>query len=73
MKNFAVIGLKRDEFRGNFQPTTLSDEVEALNKQEAGQKFEKANPEYKAQDIQELPPKREKKTKEPIQAENEKE
>ena len=63
MKNFNVIGLKRNEYRGNHQPMTLSDEVEAENKQDAGRKFEKANPEYKAQDINEIAPVREKKTR----------
>ena len=65
MKHFAVVGIKKREFRGNFQPITVADQVEAKDKQEAGELFEKANPEYKAMDIEEtLPPsKAEKKTK----------
>jgi hypothetical protein len=63
MKLFAVVGIKKREFRGNFQPITIADEVEAKDKREAGEKSEKANPEYKAMDIEETAPKIEKKTK----------
>ena len=62
MKKFSVIGIKRREFRGNFQPMTMVDEVEAKDKQEAGKLFEKANPQYVAKGIDELPPERDKKT-----------
>jgi len=65
MKQFAVVGIKKREFRGNFQPMTVVDQVEAKDKEEAKKIFETANPEYNAMDIEEtLPPsKPEKKTK----------
>ena len=64
MKQFAVVGIKKREFRGNFQPITVADQVEAKDKEEAKKIFETANPEYNAMDIEEtLPSKPEKKTK----------
>lgn len=69
MKNFEVIGLKKREYRGNHLPMVTRQNIEAENKQEAGWEFEKSNPEYKAQDINEIAAIREKKTKKQEQTE----
>ena len=55
MKQYLITGLCKREYRGKGRDTTLQTTVDAANKEEAGAIYEKANPEYSAASIAEVP------------------